>query len=113
MFDALHDEKKFDVIVCNPPYIETAVIDSLPVEVKDHEPREALDGGEDGLTYYKVIADKVADYLKIGGILALEIGADQGEAVKKLLEVANPFGKVFVIKDLAGNDRVVITERIK
>ncbi len=113
MFEALDEETQYDVVVSNPPYIESDVIDTLSIEVKEHEPREALDGGEDGLTYYKVIADKVADYLKIGGILALEIGADQGEAVKKLLEVANHFGKVFVIKDLAGNDRVVITERIK
>lgn len=113
MFEALHEESEFDVIVCNPPYIETDIIDTLAIEVRNHEPRKALDGGEDGLKYYRVIADKVADHLTIGGLLALEIGADQGESVKELLDKTERFGKVLILQDLAGLDRVVITEKIR
>ncbi|HHW95021.1 MAG TPA: peptide chain release factor N(5)-glutamine methyltransferase [Mogibacterium sp.] len=113
MFEALHEESEFDVIVCNPPYIETDVIDTLAIEVRNHEPRKALDGGEDGLKYYRIIAENVADYLTIGGLLALEIGADQGDSVKELLDKTERFGKVLILQDLAGLDRVVITERVK
>lgn len=113
MFDALPEGKKFDLIVCNPPYIKSDVIDTLEVEVREHEPRMALDGGEDGLDYYRVIADRAADYLKEGGILALEIGHDQGTDVKRLLMKAKKFDKIVVKKDLAYLDRVVMTVRIR
>ena len=112
MFDAIPEDKQFDVIVCNPPYIESDVIDTLDVEVKDHEPRMALDGGKDGLDYYRIIADRASMHLKTGGILALEIGCDQGVAVKRLLNKAKTYGNVRVVRDLAHLDRVVIAVRV-
>ena len=112
MFEALPDDKLFDIIVCNPPYIESDVIETLDVEVKDHEPRLALDGGPDGLDFYRIIADKASLHLKSGGVLALEIGCDQGVAVKRLLNKAKTYGNVRVVRDLAHLDRVVIAVRI-
>lgn len=111
MFDAIPDDKQFDVIVCNPPYIESDAIDTLDVEVKDYEPRIALDGGKDGLDFYRVIADKASMHLKSGGVLALEIGCEQGTAVKRLLNKATTYGNVRVVRDLAQLDRVVIAVR--
>lgn len=96
----------FDVILSNPPYIKTSDIENLMIEVKDYDPYIALDGGEDGLLFYKEIAKKAPDYLKIGGYLLVEIGYDEGEAVKKLF-IQNGFDSVKIIKDLAGCDRVV------
>ena len=111
MFEALPDDKHYDVIVCNPPYIPSDVIDTLDVEVKDHEPRMALDGGRDGLDYYRIIADKADLHLKTGGVLALEIGAEQADDVKKLLEKAGTYEGIRVIRDLAQLDRVIIATR--
>ena len=79
--------------------------------MKDHEPRLALDGGEDGLDAYKVIANNAASHLKEGGVLALEIGYDQGEAVSFLLERTHYYKPAAIIKDLAGMNRVVIAEK--
>ena len=97
---------KFNAIVSNPPYIRTKDIEDLAVEVKDHEPRMALDGTEDGLYFYRQIAEHAADYLSEDGWLLVEIGYDQGPDVKTLF-IDNGFKDVQVIKDLAGNDRVV------
>lgn len=105
LFDEL-DEKEFDIIVSNPPYIRTEVIDTLMSEVKDYDPMIALDGGTDGLDFYRKIAAKAPDFLKKGGWLLVEIGYDQGEEVKSLFE-ENGFNTVKIIKDLAGNNRVV------
>lgn len=96
----------FDVIVSNPPYIPTDVIATLMPEVRDFEPFEALDGREDGLYFYRRIIARAGDYLKPEGWLCLEIGYDQGEAVSRLMREAG-FSQVEVVKDLAGNDRVV------
>ena len=96
----------FDVIVSNPPYIKTSDIETLMSEVKDYDPYIALDGGEDGLLFYREIALKAPDYLKKGGYLLVEIGFDEGDAVKELL-IQNGFDCVKIIKDLAGCDRVV------
>lgn len=104
LFDRV--EGKYDVIVSNPPYIRTAVIEELQEEVKLHDPYEALDGKEDGLFFYRRIVGKSREYLKSGGKLYFEIGHDQGEAVKILMEEAG-FSRVTVKKDLAGLDRVV------
>ncbi len=97
---------KFNAIVSNPPYIPTAVIEELTPEVKDHEPRLALDGTEDGLFFYREIASHAGEYLNDAGWLLVEIGYDQGPDVADLFENAG-FKDVEVIKDLAGNDRVV------
>ena len=111
MFEAVPDDKHYDVIVCNPPYIPSDVIETLDVEVKDHEPRMALDGGKDGLDFYRIIADKADLHLKTGGVLALEIGAEQADDVRKLLSKAGTYGDISVIRDLAQLDRVVIATR--
>ena len=99
-------EKKYDVIVSNPPYIPTDVIRTLSEEVREHEPYQALDGHEDGLYFYRRITAEAEEHLRRGGWLFFEIGYDQGEAVSKLM-IQNGFSKVKVTKDLAGLDRVV------
>ena len=96
----------FDVIMANPPYIPTGEILSLMPEVRDFEPENALDGGADGLDFYRKITEQVKDYLNPGGYVYMEIGYDQGEAVSELMRNAG-FTEVEVIKDLARNDRVV------
>ncbi len=97
----------FDMIVSNPPYIPTDVIGGLMPEVAVYEPIQALDGMEDGLHFYRRIVEECKDYLNPNGTILFEIGHDQGKAVSKLLTDAGFIG-VRVVKDLAGNDRVVI-----
>lgn len=99
-------KESFDIIVSNPPYIPTEEIEKLQAEVRFHDPFIALDGKEDGLYFYRIIAKNAGEYLKPGGFLACEIGCDQGEDVKKMFESCG-FSDVKVIKDLAGLDRVV------
>lgn len=99
-------EGKFDFIVSNPPYIKSEVIPTLERDVKDYEPLSALDGGADGLTFYRRIIKKASAYLNNGGMLAFEIGCDQGYAVKSLMEEAG-FREITVKKDLSGLDRMV------
>lgn len=96
----------FDIIVSNPPYIPSSVIGTLMPEVRDHEPRLALDGAEDGLYFYRGILAEGAGHLAGGGMLFFEIGCDQAEAVSGLMEEAG-FLEINVIKDYAGLDRVV------
>lgn len=100
-----YPNKKFDIVVSNPPYIRPDVIETLQNEVKDFEPYNALYGGDDGLVFYRRITGIAPHILNDGGILAFEIGYDQGEAVKNLM---NGFSQVRIIKDFCGNDRVVI-----
>ncbi|MBO5283736.1 MAG: peptide chain release factor N(5)-glutamine methyltransferase [Lachnospiraceae bacterium] len=99
-------EGRFDIIVSNPPYIRREVIDTLMPEVREHEPRMALDGGEDGLDFYRRIIAESPAYLNGGGKLYLEIGYDQGDAVQRLL-LEQGFREVNVVQDYAGLDRVV------
>jgi release factor glutamine methyltransferase len=98
--------EEFDVVVSNPPYIPSHVIDTLEPEVKDHEPRLALDGGADGLDHYRLLAPEVLRVLKPEGLFALEIGHDQAEAVEALMREAGAEG-VRTVKDLGTRDRVV------
>ncbi|MCR4717706.1 MAG: peptide chain release factor N(5)-glutamine methyltransferase [Lachnospiraceae bacterium] len=98
-------KNSLDVIVSNPPYIETEVINSLEPDVKDHEPMLALDGSLDGLKFYRLITAEAKDYLKAGGYLFYEIGYNQGKAVYSIMK-DNGFKDVQVAKDLAGLDRV-------
>ncbi len=100
----------FDMIVSNPPYIRTDVIAQLAEEVKAHEPVSALDGGADGLVFYRRIAKEAGAYLKEDGRLILEIGYDQGESVPQILEECG-WRKTEVIRDLAGHTRVVCAVR--
>jgi len=100
-------DKKYDMIVSNPPYIESDVIDGLMPEVRDHEPRLALDGDMDGLKFYKAITENAESYLNEKGYILFEIGNHQAYDVQQLL-VDRRFEEIRVVKDLAGNDRVVI-----
>jgi release factor glutamine methyltransferase len=100
------DDKKFDMIVSNPPYIRTDVIATLPPEVGKGEPYIALDGGQDGLIFYRRIIENAPKWLYTSGWLMMEIGYDQGDAVAGLMKDGG-FHEVEVIKDLGGNDRVV------
>lgn len=104
------NRKKFDLIISNPPYIESAVIGTLQSEVKDHEPMMALDGGKDGLDFYRRIAEEAPSHLNKNGILMMEIGHDQGETVPKLLEDSENFEDIRCLKDLAGKDRIVVAK---
>jgi release factor glutamine methyltransferase len=108
LFQALGDDYRnfFDCIVSNPPYIESSVIDTLSDEVKNYDPLMALDGGDDGLVFYREITGQANNYLKDGGALFFEIGAEQGKAVAELMEKAG-YSDIEIIKDLAGLDRVV------
>lgn len=96
----------FDMIVSNPPYIPSRVIDGLMEEVREHEPLLALDGGEDGLSFYRRIAEEGRRHLKDSGFLFLEIGHDQSEAVRYILE-EDGYEEIHIVKDLAGQTRVV------
>ena len=98
---------KYDIIVSNPPYIETKVIEGLMEEVREHEPYMALDGGVDGLDFYRSIVEKSVEYLNDSGYLCFEIGYNQGEAVVSLMEKKG-FTNCRIVKDLAGLDRVVM-----
>lgn len=97
----------FDLIISNPPYIPTHVIDGLMPEVKNFEPMEALDGREDGLYFYQEITRASVNFLNSNGYLYFEIGHDQGGQVAAIME-QNGYRNVRVVKDLAGNDRVVL-----
>ena len=107
MFTNLNEEK-FDIIVSNPPYIKTNVIKELDIQVKN-EPYIALDGGEDGLDFYKKIINESYQYLKCNGYLCLEIGFDQKFDVIELIENAEKFDGTYSKKDLFDNDRIIIT----
>lgn len=106
MFSAFPETERFNVIVSNPPYIPSAVIEELEPEVRDHEPRGALDGTADGLYFYRILAEECAKHLTPGGHVYFEIGYDQGTAVKELLDI-HGFKDTRVIQDLTGKDRVV------
>lgn len=97
-------DQKFDIVVSNPPYIESHVIPTLENTVKNNEPIIALDGGADGLTFYKKIINDISIYLNPGGMLFFEIGYNQGDDLKKLLN--SSFKDIKIIKDLSGNDRI-------
>ncbi len=106
MFEQLDRLKDLDVLVSNPPYIKSSVCEELMTEVRDHEPRFALDGDIDGLKFYRIIASRAREHLRKGGKLYLEIGYDQAEEVKRLLE-EHKYTNIEVIRDLSGLDRVI------
>ena len=98
---------KFDIIVSNPPYIKSEIIEKLPEEVKK-EPIIALDGGVDGLEFYKNIINNCENYLNEKGFLCLEIGYDQKEDLEKLIEATGKFENIEILRDFGGNYRVII-----
>ena len=103
-------EEKFDIIVSNPPYIETETINKLEIEVQN-EPHLALDGGIDGLKFYKTIANNAFKYLNENGYLLLEIGYNQQNSVTQLLQDIGKYKNIETVKDLGGNYRVVIARK--
>lgn len=108
LFSAIKSKEiKFDVIVSNPPYIPKKDIETLHTQVKDYEPYNALEGGEDGLDFYREITKQSKTYLKSNGILAYEVGHDQAEDVSKIMS-DNGYTKIYTKKDIQGIDRVVI-----
>ncbi len=109
LFEALTADESFDIIVSNPPYIPSKDIIALQREVKDYEPMLALDGGKDGLYYYREISKKSVMFLKPGGLLAYEIGYNQGTDVSEMLR--NNFRDIEIKKDLQKHDRVVLGYR--
>ena len=108
IFSGIEDKGlELDVIVSNPPYIRRADIETLHTQVKDYEPYIALEGGEDGLNFYRDITRESVKYLKDKGILAFEVGHDQAEDVSEILK-HNGYTNIYTKKDLQGIDRVVI-----
>lgn len=99
--------RKFDMIVSNPPYIKTTTIQILQEEVKNHEPMNALDGGKDGLDYYRIIVSEAEQHLKPNGYLIMEIGHDQGTDLSEMIADTGKYTPAEIIKDLPGRDRVV------
>ena len=112
-FNKHFHKQKFDMIISNPPYIKSSVIPTLQREVCEHEPLSALDGGESGLDFYERIVSGVGSHLKKGGVLLMEIGNDQGEAVSGLLSRNGEFTSIRVLKDLAQRDRIVFAKKSK
>ena len=107
LFENIETDQKFSIIVSNPPYIKTDIIKGLQKDVKDFEPILALDGGIDGLSFYRNISKESKDYLLKDGMLIYEIGFDQGDSVKKIM-LDEGFKGVEVIKDLQNLDRIVL-----
>ena len=102
---------KYQLIISNPPYIRHEVIDTLEPEVRAHEPMLALDGGADGLEFYRRIIAEAPEHLKKAGVLMMEIGYDQKEAVKALLHESGRFEKIIGLTDLTGKDRIVFSKQ--
>jgi release factor glutamine methyltransferase len=106
-----HSDGGFDLIVCNPPYISAAEFEKLGKNVKDYEPKLALFAGDDGLDIYRRITERVGTFLKSDAAVMLEIGYNQGQAVKQLLEQAGCFGEITIEKDFNNNDRIAIAKK--
>lgn len=111
IWSAVSGERAFDAVVSNPPYVATAAIEGLAPEVRDHEPREALDGGPEGLDVIRAVVAGAAGVLRPRGLLALEIGSDQGERLAGLLEAAGVWDEVRIDADLAGRVRFASARR--
>ncbi len=114
LFDPLENRNikgNIDIIVSNPPYIPTKNIENLQIEVSKHEPKIALDGGEDGLFFYRKIIEYSKEYLKKGGLIALEVGHDQAKSVADIIKNHKAYKNIETTKDLAGIERVVSAKK--
>ena len=107
-FNGRLNTKKYNLIISNPPYIASQFIEGLEPEVREHEPKMALDGGADGLIFYRKIAEQVPEHLKKKGILMMEIGFDQKDAVQALLTETGRFENIICLQDLTGKDRIIV-----
>jgi len=111
LFEPIDPSMRFDWIVSNPPYIASDEFDNLMPEVRDHEPRIALDGGKDGLNLIRSLIDKAPNFLVSAGRIAIEIGFNQGDAVKTLVNNNPAYAECEIIQDYSGNDRVIVAFR--
>jgi release factor glutamine methyltransferase len=102
------DAGKFDLIACNPPYVSSVEFEKLGKNVKDYEPKQALFAGDDGLDIYRRIVGRVGEFLKPDAALMMEIGYNQGQAIRQLLEQIRIFAEIMIEKDFHDNDRIVI-----
>ena len=102
------DAPGFDIIVSNPPYLAPADLATLQTEVRNWEPRAALDGGEDGLDFYRGLVKESPGYLCLGGWLIMEVGAGQSPEVLRLIRIRNNFQESWSVKDYAGIERIVV-----
>jgi release factor glutamine methyltransferase len=107
---ALQEDQLFDVIVSNPPYIPSADIETLEPDIRNFEPRIALDGGPDGLDFYRTWIPQMHRYLKVNGFVALEIGAEQGRQVAELFAATGKYNDVRIVKDFAHKQRIVAAQ---
>ncbi|KPJ66942.1 MAG: hypothetical protein AMJ43_06350 [Coxiella sp. DG_40] len=107
------DVRKFDLIVCNPPYVSASEFENLDKKIKDYEPKSALFAGADGLDIYRRIVEKVEAFLKADAALMLEIGCSQGQAVRGLLEQAGVFVEIKIEKGFHNNDRVAVAKKTR
>ncbi|MDO4860896.1 MAG: HemK/PrmC family methyltransferase, partial [Bacillota bacterium] len=108
LLGAVKAKKQFDMIISNPPYVPTHMIPILQEEVKKYEPLTALDGGEDGLDFYRRIISEAPAYMRSGGVLILETGHDQGKAIEDLIRAESAYEDCIIIKDYNKHDRVCI-----
>ncbi len=111
LFEPLKRRARFDMITVNPPYIPAAVIETLEAEVRDHEPRQALDGGDDGLDFYRRLIPEAPERLERDGVLIMEIGHDQAGAVTGMLEAGGKFADMEIVRDYGGNERIIVAVR--
>ena len=113
LFGPFHSRKEgpFDLILSNPPYISRPEIETLPREIREHEPAIALNGGEDGLDFYRNIVRQAPSYLRKEGWLLLELGQGQGERITELIHEIGAFSKPDLLKDLSGIERVVKAQK--
>lgn len=113
LFEPVAEEREgFDLIVANPPYIRSEDLAGLALEIREWEPTTALDGGADGLLYYRRIVAAAGDYLKTGGTILLELGDGMGEAVARLFADAGGFESAQVSRDYAGKERAIAAAKI-
>jgi len=112
-FRFFRERRPFDLILSNPPYINRSEIQGLPKEVKDYEPISALDGGEDGLEFYRSVTSQAPFYLRKGGWLLLEVGQGQGSKVSDMIEKGGCFNMPELIRDFSGIERVVKTQKVE
>ena len=112
LFEPVDDETRFDVIVSNPPYVAEVDEASLEPEVRDWEPREALFAGHDGLDVIRRLIDEAPQYLKAGGLIALEVGADQPRRVAELMRSTGRYDDVRIVRDYSGRERFVLAHGI-
>jgi len=108
----LSHDLRVDAVISNPPYVQTAELDRLDLDVKDHEPRLALDGGADGLEFARRIASDASDFLKPGGLLLMELGPDNIGNAQEYLTTLNKYQQIQILKDTAGHERVLSARRV-